>query len=751
MACDAKPMQPWGFDSFCPSWPSPARDEPLGADERAALRGAAHRALRPFEQGGVTQAALWKVLKTRCAQRLCLHVQIIKDELFVVAPHATPCTSYHDPSSACSPARRKATPGLSKPNVWNREWYPTRLEWHFYAGINVSQCSARTKPGDWNGPFTRLRLLTALRLLEEAVRRGDAPSRAELVLCVNETPLNAGGWCMQGPQPVFASTGNEEQPLIPFVHWLPKLRDFDYAVWGHVRAVRRKKAAANLAAAAAAAAAATGAGAGAGGPARTAVFRGGLYRLDVYSDRWRQRGMRRTAVGRDNWREVGRTAMIHARIEQGGGGGSGGGGGEGKGEGGGGTGNGEAGKGKKGRGRGTGEKGAPPDDHQHAGGGSGDAEPELNVHVSLNPAYTRELGLEAAQEARMDVPATLPMDKQQQLFRYVINAEGHGGWADRLYQLLLSPQLVLAQDLPARLWYEQLLAPGVTHLSVDSNFGNLSAVVRWARAHPREVEAMVASANRAADLATSLRGARAYVSELLRRYAELQQRSYRPRRHWRAVRFACRPSGESRECKIGGARRTHRGERCAFFSADGGAFDTLYDAAQTLPLASSCNEARCPPHCLSGDDCRDRNGTGTAARESRRPPPPPPLAEMFAPALRSSAHRWLCDASGRRNARLLTPPRRCVDLRDRDSCLRHYLAAPSGKHRQHRPCVWGPEGAAFPTTGATAASLAAIRRAEGESVAGIDAAAGTTPFICSCAPPEEHADLCEGLAAAVKA
>ena len=40
----------------------------------------------------------------------------------------------------------------------------------------------------------------------------------------------------------------------------------------------------------------------------------------------------------------------------------------------------------------------------------------------------------------------LTMEEQIRGFQYVVNAEGHGGWADRLYQLLLSPQLVLAQD-----------------------------------------------------------------------------------------------------------------------------------------------------------------------------------------------------------------------------------------------------------------------------------------------------------------
>ena len=52
----------------------------------------------------------------------------------------------------------------------------------------------------------------------------------ELVLCVNEVMPNAGGWCLKGQQPVFASTTNQEAPLLPFAHWMPKLRDWD--LWG---------------------------------------------------------------------------------------------------------------------------------------------------------------------------------------------------------------------------------------------------------------------------------------------------------------------------------------------------------------------------------------------------------------------------------------------------------------------------------------------------------------------------------------
>ena len=150
MACDIKPMLPWGLDSFCPAWPAPARTAALTAAEQAAIRSAAHAALRPFE-AGVEQRDMWAALKTRCAQRLCMHVQVLKGEVFVVAPHSRPCSSFHDPASPCSPSQRRGTPGLSKPNFWNRQWYPTPLEWHFYAGINVSDCTAKVRPGDWNG------------------------------------------------------------------------------------------------------------------------------------------------------------------------------------------------------------------------------------------------------------------------------------------------------------------------------------------------------------------------------------------------------------------------------------------------------------------------------------------------------------------------------------------------------------------------------------------------------------------------
>ena len=129
----------------------------------------------------------------------------------------------------------------------------------------------------------------------------------------------------------------------------------------------------------------------------------------------------------------------------------------------------------------------------------------MNVSLSRIKGMQRYLRIPNATLESMDKPEKLAWRAQQAGFRYVLNIEGHGGWADRLYQLLLSPMLVIAQDLPSRLWYEGVLSPGVTHLAVDSNLRNLSEAVRWANAH-RQVLAMVAAANEAMEAATSVAG-----------------------------------------------------------------------------------------------------------------------------------------------------------------------------------------------------------------------------------------------------
>ena len=124
---DAKPKESWGLKPFCPAWPTYA----LPAEPSSHLSDAVRRALRLFA-AGVSAADLDAALAPRCAQRLCMRVQILRGRVYVVAPHAKRCAEFHTPASPCSPYQRQRTPGLTKPNFWNPAWYPTTLEWHFY-------------------------------------------------------------------------------------------------------------------------------------------------------------------------------------------------------------------------------------------------------------------------------------------------------------------------------------------------------------------------------------------------------------------------------------------------------------------------------------------------------------------------------------------------------------------------------------------------------------------------------------------
>ena len=107
---------------------------------------------------------------------------------------------------------------------------------------------------------------------------------------------------------LFAATGNEASPLLPLPHWLPGLRDVDFSLWDEARGAMR-----------AATKGARGSGqrchATQAAPAPVAAFRGGVYRLSSYSDDWRRSGLRRTRLTSDNWRGIGRLALLHAKAD----------------------------------------------------------------------------------------------------------------------------------------------------------------------------------------------------------------------------------------------------------------------------------------------------------------------------------------------------------------------------------------------------------------------------------------------------
>lgn len=247
-----------------------------------------------------------------------------------------------------------------------------------------------------------------------------------------------------------------------------------------------------------------------------AVFRGALHRLNVYSARWREQGPRRTPVTPANWQHVGRTALIARKA----------------------------------------------------------SEPSLyNLNLSPGGAPGHSDGLQMRMQIpdetwrQLDEPVMLSYRDQVSRFKYTINVEGHGGWADRLYKLLLSPQLVFMQDMPARLWYEASLQPWVHYVPIDSSLRNLSDAIRWAQQHDKQAKAMVKASNALIRKWLSTAAIFRYEEELLLGYAQLLEKE--PILDPRAIRFTCEPSTESVSC-LSNLRKNHltsiKSTRC-FFNA----------------------------------------------------------------------------------------------------------------------------------------------------------------------------------------
>jgi hypothetical protein len=552
----------------CSQWPPQHLAEEVEPRIAAWISERVDAALEPFRASGVRQGELADLMRRPCVQRLCVRVQLIGGQLYVVAPegmslcnrggslksrlscppnkrawaedmagecmhrkHST--TKRYSRSEACNATSRMRQPGVTIPNFWSDFLYPHTLEWHFSAGLNMSSCRATGDhvplPGDHNHVYTRLRLQTAMRMLQRSYQRLHALGRLsepmELILCPNETPINLGDWCTAGAQPIFSATSNEHAPLIPYVQWVQGPdRDADLALWRPRHGSSGKSGGATSRVPA--------------WDAKTpmAVFRGSVHRLSVYSARWRQQGPRRTSIARNNWHEVGRTALIRAKMQR----------------------------------------------------------PDLfNIRLLSHSVETKDslpyaLAIDNTTWASMDRPEFLPMSEQQR-FKYSINVEGHGGWADRAYKLFLGPQLVLAQDMPAMPWYQRFLRAGVHYVPVDSNLANITQAVMWARAHDDEAQRMVVNANEDVRQLVTPKAMFRYSEAVLEKYAQLMR--YQPTLHKRAVPFQCDEIASSnRTCKLhraGAKPETMKlGETyCTFRSRDGGTkrFHTLYEASLALP------------------------------------------------------------------------------------------------------------------------------------------------------------------------
>lgn len=199
LPCDALSMTP-----FCATWPRQVLADALESRTVEEIRQAVGRTLAPFA-AGVQPAQLAALMLRPCMQRMCFHVQLIEGDVFVVAPpdiaacrkgvdvqaalscldtwpkdestwlDRKTCLKYKDkPQSAmCGAEWRMRQPGVSVPGWWYAPTYPHVSEWHFAAGLNLSNCQSAGESiaGDHNYVFSRLRMGSMLRLLWRAYRR----------------------------------------------------------------------------------------------------------------------------------------------------------------------------------------------------------------------------------------------------------------------------------------------------------------------------------------------------------------------------------------------------------------------------------------------------------------------------------------------------------------------------------------------------------------------------------------------------
>jgi hypothetical protein len=117
----------------------------------------------------------------------------------------------------------------------------------------------------------------------------------------------------------------------------------------------------------------------------------------------------------------------------------------------------------------------------------------------------------------------LSMEEQEDMFKYVISAEGWGGWADRLSELMFYNMGLIVQEHPCREWFEEMFFPFQHYIPVANDFSNLLGRISWAEHHPHAIKNMIRSKITQAERVLSRQGIITFSKLLWTRYAELQR------------------------------------------------------------------------------------------------------------------------------------------------------------------------------------------------------------------------------------
>ncbi len=120
----------------------------------------------------------------------------------------------------------------------------------------------------------------------------------------------------------------------------------------------------------------------------------------------------------------------------------------------------------------------------------------------------------------------MSQEYQEDNFKYIVVAEGFGGWTDRLFYLPFRNNLIISQEHPCDQWFEPLFYAYEHYLPVKHDFKDLSGKVKWANDNPRQVVQIIRNSNEFSKTYFSREAILDYVSVLLNTY--IDKMSYRP-------------------------------------------------------------------------------------------------------------------------------------------------------------------------------------------------------------------------------
>jgi hypothetical protein len=103
-----------------------------------------------------------------------------------------------------------------------------------------------------------------------------------------------------------------------------------------------------------------------------------------------------------------------------------------------------------------------------------DKKPKL-FFTSTNTRGNRAAIFKATSPAILALPRVVPMSDYTQ-YQYLLYAYGHNGWSQRLRELCLMKAVVVMEESRCHEYYQDVLQPGVDHVTVQEDFANLDTV-----------------------------------------------------------------------------------------------------------------------------------------------------------------------------------------------------------------------------------------------------------------------------------